>query len=154
LHAPTGTPQVPPAQLFEQHSVFVVQDWWYDLHVAQLIPATQTPRTQHPPTQEVGVQVHAPAVHFCPATQADPVPHLHTPAVHESERLGSQATHPRPPVPHLAIVGGVTHVLPSQQPVGQLAEQFAQAWLVQGSPTAQAAQAAPPVPHAVGVVPS
>jgi hypothetical protein len=78
---------------------------------------------------------------------------LQAPAVQLSESLGSQVTHASPASPHLARVGGVTHVVPSQQPVGQLAAQLAQTWLVQGSPAAQAAQAVPPFPQAAGAVP-
>jgi hypothetical protein len=52
--------------------------------------------------------------------QAAEVPHLHAPPLQLSAVVALQAVQAAPVVPHVAVVGGDTHVVPLQQPAGQL----------------------------------
>ena len=58
-------------------------------------------------------------MHCCPAVQAGPVPHLHTPAVQLSAVLPLQAVQAPPPVPH-AENRPTLQVAPLQQPAGHV----------------------------------
>jgi hypothetical protein len=94
---------------------------------SQVVPAQQ-------PAHELPPHVHI------PPAQDSPLPHVE---------------HARPPVPHAPTFCAAkgTHVLPLQQPLVHVVASQMQApavfWL-QSWPVAQAAHAAPPVPHEVG----
>jgi hypothetical protein len=71
-----------------------------------------------------------------------------------SLRVVSHATHAMPPLPHVACEGGVSHVLPEQQPVRQREAQPEQAPpALHVSPVGHWAHAPPPLPHAPSVFP-
>jgi hypothetical protein len=119
--------------------------------VRQVPPAVAV---QQPLGQELPLhwQVAAPPVptHCWPATQAGPLPQLHTPlALHRLARVALQAPHWPPLEPHCEVVcdANGTQVLPEQQPLGQaepLQLQVAEAPLpVHDWPGTQAE----PVPH-------
>ncbi len=63
-------------------------------------------------------QTHAPFRHRLPTAHWLLLPHLQAPEVHWSDRSGSHGVHAAPAVPH-AVVLGITHVFPAQQPIGQ-----------------------------------
>lgn len=65
-------------------------------------------------------------------------PHLQAPLAQVSA-IEVQALHIAPPAPHAWVVGGVTQVLPEQQPEVQLVESHTQLPLEQRWPGAQAA---------------
>jgi len=77
---------------------------------------------QHPLAQLVLLQTHAPPTHCCPDAQGPPVlPQTQFPAPsHVSVRVRSQLLQSAPAVPQDDVVGGVTQVVPLQQPVEQL----------------------------------
>jgi hypothetical protein len=91
-------------------------------------------------------------VHFCPAWQGAPAPHLQVPPLHVSESFGSHATQAAPLPPH-APSEGVVQVFPAQHPLAQLTLQPVQLPPAQASPALQVEHAEPPVPHALGAVP-
>jgi hypothetical protein len=80
------------------------------------VPGSQVRPLQQPFAQLAASQTHAPLTHSCPAGQLVAVqaqaPLTHTsPVAHEMQAA--------PSVPHWAAVGGVTHDVPTQQPVAQ-----------------------------------
>ena len=100
---------------------------------------------------------HLPAASQQPAQLFAPHGVLHTPALQVAP-VPLQASHFPPPVPHAATALPVWHMsLLSQQPVGQLVALHVAAawhflsWQVCGA--TQAAQLAPPTPHAALAVP-
>jgi hypothetical protein len=121
-------------------SAFDVPGWQFSLAsqqpVGQLVALhTQEPLTHASPAgQLVGVQEHEPPMHSCPV---------------------GHATQAAPFAPHCAAVGGVTHDVPLQQPVGQSVElQYGtQLCPVHSLPALHATHAAPPVPQSALAVP-
>jgi hypothetical protein len=124
---------------------------------------------QHPVGHDVALHTHWPPMHAWPVAHWAPVPQVHAPLVHASERLGSQVVHALPPVPQ-EVCEAVVQVVPLQQPVGhdvpsQPHEPATQCWpaahaglapqvqtplaLQVSALTPHAMQAAPPVPQAL-----
>lgn len=66
-----------------------------------------------------------------PLPQAAEAPHLQLPPLQLSAFVVSQVVQEAPVVPHEAVVGGETQVVPLQQPLGQLAALQTQAPLAQ-----------------------
>jgi hypothetical protein len=75
------------------------------------------PPTQQPPGHEVALQTQLPPEQSCPGAQADALPHLQAPPVHESDSCESQAMQDAPPVPQEPNPVAVVQVLPLQQPL-------------------------------------
>lgn len=108
---------------------------------------------QQPEAHEVASHAHAPPTQRCPEPHGGPEPHAHAPRAQLSERP-SQAMQAAPAVPH-ALVDGVAHVAPEQQPLAQLvALQLVHTPLAHVPPVPQFAHAVPPVPHAVALLPA
>jgi hypothetical protein len=76
------------------------------------------PPEQHPLGQEAASHTHAPDTQACPCTHWVWPPHVHVPDVHPSAVM-PQGEHVPPFAPH-ADADGVEHVVPVQQPLGQL----------------------------------
>ena len=86
---------------------------------------------QHPAGQLAALQTQAPPMHAWPVPHAADAPHLHTPALHASDFVASQALQADPLFPQLIDVGGVTQTPLLQHPIAQLAEVHPlHAWLV------------------------
>jgi hypothetical protein len=83
-----------------------------------VLPAWQVLLRQQPVPHETPSHVHCPLRHRCPAPQALPVPHMHTPADEQlSADPGVHAAHAVPCPPHAPRDGRV-HEVPSQHPLG------------------------------------
>jgi hypothetical protein len=131
------------------------QDWQAAPPLPQevsLAPVSQLVPVQHP-EQEVESQTHEPPRQRWPAEQGAPPPHWHAPvAVQVSALLASQAEQAPPAAPQVASDWGL-HVLPEQQPSGQVVESQTQLLVpvpeAQRCPSAQAGlvphRQAPPV---------
>src|SRR5689334_6847233 len=93
-------------------------------------------------------------MHVVPPVHAGPVPHAHPPVAEQESAVDAlHATQAAPPTPQSAAVGGVTHVGPVQQPIGQLvAVQLLQTPPEQVAPPVHRLHIAPAVPHSVSVV--
>ncbi len=78
---------------------------------------SQTLPLQHPPGHEAALQTHAPLTQACPMAHSAPEPHAHAPPAHDPVRAASHAMQVAPSMPHCET-DGVTHVEPTQQPVG------------------------------------
>jgi hypothetical protein len=89
-------------------------------HWLSAVPGAHAPAAVQQPWHETESQTQAPPTQRRPAAHSPEVPQRHVPATHASERAGSQAMHAPPELPHAAWLG-VVHVLPAQQPFGQLA---------------------------------
>lgn len=113
----------------------------------------QTPAMQQPVGQLVASQTHAPFEQRSPAPHGCDEPQRQLPPpVQVSVFTGSQPTQAAPFFPH-AVVLGVAHVFPVQQPSGQLvALQPLQVPAAQGPPS-QLWHAAPPAPQLADAVP-
>lgn len=126
-------------------------------HDAAVVPARHCEPLQQP-AQVPWSHRQAPASQYWPATHAAPPPQPQRPLLrHESVSFVTQLTQAAPDLPHSAGVGGVTQPpLASQQPLphetGVQAPTHAPA--VQLAPPPHAVHAAPPLPHAAGVVPA
>jgi len=95
------------------------------------------------PAHESASQRQVPATHRCPAAHAGPGPQAQAPVVEQrSARRVSQLMHAPPPVPQEASVG-VMHVVPAQQPLGQLVGSHTHVSFTQLCPAPQAG----PVPQ-------
>lgn len=104
-------------------------------------PLTHWPFTQQP-VQVLGPQV-PPVITQVPEAVLQTVPL-------------EQLTHAAPPSPHCTLLSCVTHVVPAQQPLGQVAllqPTNMQAPFTQDCPPAQAAHSTPPTPHALACDP-
>jgi hypothetical protein len=110
-------------------------------HWLSSVPARHVLPSQHPPQLELS-QVQPPAWHRCPARHGGPAPQRHAPLPQLSASNVLQLTHAAPPVPHAVLTGGATHVLPLQQPLGQLVASHTHTPTTQRWPAAHAA--APP----------
>lgn len=97
---------------------------------------------------------HSPPRQRWPGAQAAPPPHWQAPPeLQPSARSGSHATHAAAPVAHVVVDGGL-HVVPEQQPEGQVAAvQPLQTPPVQVWPAGHCWHAAPATAHADAVVP-
>jgi hypothetical protein len=135
-------------------------------HAAPAVPqlerfdCSQTPLLQHPPGHDWALQTHVEGPfgfisQTCPVPQAPPTPQEHCPPLQLSDFVGSHFVHDRPPAPHSAWSGDVTHVPMLQQPVGQETESHRQVPLRQCWPTAHSAfapQAQPPAVEQLSVL--
>ncbi len=101
--------------------------WLPDRHV---VPLQQ-------PAHDSASQTHAPLRQRCPLPQAGPTPHAQAPVGEQRSERASQAAHATPEAPH-APVDGVRHVVPEQQPPGQLDASQTQAPFTQLWPAPQA----------------
>lgn len=106
---------------------------------------------QQPLGHDVASHTQAPETQRCPAPHAAPVPHAQLPPTHASARSGSHEMQALPASPH-AITLGALHVLPLQQPVGQLAAHPAHAPALHAD-APHDSHAPPPAPHAALLVP-
>lgn len=131
------------------------------VHVPPPVPQVLRDRVWHVPLpsqqplgHEVESHVHMPLTQCCPLAHGDEVPHWHAPLAEQvSAATGSHATQALPPVPQ-ALVVGVVHTGPLQQPLRQLVElQPLQAPLVQVCPLGHAWQLPPPLPQKLMLVP-
>jgi hypothetical protein len=99
-------PQVPPggAHVFSESGV-------------QMVPL------QQPLGQDVASHLQVLSEQCSPGLHDGPAPHWHAPLPeHVSASVGSQAKHVAPPAPHVAMLLSL-HVVPSQQPVQDVASQ-------------------------------
>ena len=96
----------------------------------------------------------APAWQIWFKPHAGELPQLQTPATEQlSAFVGSHVTHAPPAAPH-ALIEGVSHAAPEQQPFAHVCEQPVQALFTQLSLPGHPLQAVPPVPQAPGEVPA
>jgi hypothetical protein len=121
-----------------------------------LAGGTQVPALQHPVGQLAASHTQAPPTQRWPAEHAAPEPHAQAPFAQRSA-VALQAVQVLPAVPHDAVVTGVTHALPLQQPLGQLVALQTQAPPTHCWPAPQAAfapqrQVPAPQPSALGAV--
>jgi hypothetical protein len=75
---------------------------------------------QQPVRQEVASHVHALLTHRWPTPHGAPVPQRHVPSPQLFARVVLQVVHAAPPSPQLLTSVTVTHVVPEQQPEGQV----------------------------------
>ncbi len=123
--------------------------------LAAVAGLTQVVPLQHPDGQVEALHTQLPPWHAWPAPHGALLPHLHWPALQLSAVVVEHATQVWPSWPHSATVGGITQLLPLQQPSGQVtASQPSHTWLTQLLPPLQAAQLPPFFPHAVFIVPA
>jgi hypothetical protein len=115
-------------------------------HAPPLLPhvasdcVRQVADAQQPFGQLVPSQTQRPETQCWPTAHIAPPPHAQLLALEQaSARMGSQATHVRPPPPQLDRDGRL-QVVPEQQPFGQLVPSHIQAPLEQRWPAAQAAE--------------
>jgi hypothetical protein len=111
--------------------VFTLQPSAFAPHAVQVLPpaphwfalglVTQVPPEQQPDGQLTESHWHMPDTQRWPAPQVTPAPHWHMPIAQLSD-IALHATHAAPPPPQAWVVGGVTQVLPEQQPDRQLVE--------------------------------
>ncbi len=113
----------------------------------------QTAPLQQPLAHDVASQTQVPPWQRWPFWQGGPPAQRQVPSTAQvSALLGSQAVHTAAPIPHAETDRG-KQVEPEQQPVAQLPGlQLSQTPRVQ-PPTAQVAQASPPPPQAVSLLP-
>lgn len=107
---------------------------------------------QHPLGHDIASQMHAPAMQRWPLAHIGPPPQVHAPPVHPSAPRPHE-THETPPSPHAMRVGGATHVVPEQQPLGHEVALHAVHTPPAQIPVGQLVHAAPPVPHALLALP-
>jgi hypothetical protein len=124
-------------------------------HAAMVGGSTQLPPEQQPEGQATASHTHSPPAQCCPSGHCGPEPHRHSPAAEQLlERIASHAVHTDPAAPHASTVGGITQLLPEQQPAAQLVGlQPLQAPASQVCPPGQDSQEAPPLPHAAATSP-
>ncbi len=108
----------PPVQLSARTGSQAAHVWPFVPQLDTVGGETQIVPEQHPLGHDVGSHTHAPPAQRCPGAHDAPEPHMHCPPVQLSASEGSQATHVCPPVPQLVGVGGETHVVLEQQPLG------------------------------------
>jgi hypothetical protein len=74
---------------------------------------------QQPAGHDVASQMQLPPAQRCPPPHCAPLPQVQAPFVasQPSALEGSHATHTDPWAPQVAVVAGVTHVVPSQHPL-------------------------------------
>ena len=94
------------------------------------------------------MQTQEPFTHAWPVLHAAPEPQVHAPPVQESLVAGSHAMQAAPPVPHVAVEGGL-QVLPVQHPLVHDEVQLVHAPLTHWPPPEQMMHTAPPVPQLV-----
>jgi len=112
------------------------------------------PPWQQPVGHEAMSHTQWPPKHTWPLTHAVAPPHVQAPLAEQPSAAEPQFVHVAPAVPQAAAVGGVVHVLPEQQPIGQLVElQPLHAPLLQVWPLGHIVHMPPAAPHALGLVP-
>ncbi len=108
---------------------------------------------QQPVGHDAASQTHWPPEHSCPAPHAAAPPQVQPPLAEQPSALDPQLVHVAPAVPQ-AVADGVVHVLPAQQPLGQLvALHPLHAPLLQVWPFGHMVHVPPAAPHAFGSLP-
>jgi hypothetical protein len=165
VHAPPFTPhcvglpvthvepvQQPPAHVSARHAGHVPplhapgrqlsQAAPPEPHRASALPGSQVEPLQHP-EHDVSSQRHTPPEQCCPVPQGLPVPHRQEPLAEHVSAVMPHASHLEPLSPQSFAFGGVTQVVPEQQPLVHELELQMQEPPLHTCPAPHAA----PVPH-------
>ena len=126
-----------PAAMQSTHMVPLLPQSCFPSDVTQFVPE------QHPVAQEVALQTQAPATHCCPLAQAACVPHAQVPVLEQLSAVIPQLVQAAPGMPQSDVVVGVAHVVPLQQPVGQVVALHTHAPATHACPATHSA----PEPH-------
>jgi hypothetical protein len=134
MHEPASQPVLRPAVQVVQVAPLVPQ-------ALVLVPATQVLPLQQP-VQVAGSHTQVLAWHFWPTAQAAVAPQRQVPVLEQlSDSAALQAAQLLAWVPQLAVVGGLTQLVPLQQPASQLTESHTQLPPTQCWPVPQAGPA-------------
>ncbi len=111
--------------------------------------AAQVVPLQQPVGHESAVHSQPARPQVCPGAHAGSVPHRHAPvAEHAFARVGSQAAHAVPGAPHCVATVAITHLSPSQQPLGHEVASHLHWFSTQRWPAEHATAAPPSAPTA------
>lgn len=124
---PHGPPVVPHTQLPLVHRSAVTPSHCSQVppprpHAkSSLVPGAQVLPEQHPAQFDIESHTQAVPLQRVPVVHGAPVPHPQPPSPRQALlNVVLQLAHALPPTPHCMVVGGVTHVVPTQHPLHEV----------------------------------